>query len=158
MSSKQVCFSTIEIIEFPIILGDNPSVTAGPPLTISWEPQYRIELDLEVFERCREPCRRSDHDLIVDPYTREDVLIRAGFGTNQLAKFWIDPEIEVEEPLLMLSPETKRRRRKSLMKRTNKQRLLEIRLQEHELEEKLQRIREMLLKGSSRDLISTPCA
>jgi hypothetical protein len=82
---KQVSFATIEILEFPIMLGDNPSViTSGPPLPTSWEPQFRMEMDLDVFEMNR-PRRRCPQDLIIDSGTREqDVLIRSVVGITTI--------------------------------------------------------------------------
>lgn len=164
--NKRVGFATVEIIEFPIILGDNPSVMTGPPLTISWEPQYRIIVNMDVFEMHRGSCRRSEHDLIIDADIREDILIRAGIHCCQTTtNSWIDlaseneheedNEVVVQE--MVLSPK-KKRRRKSLMLRRNEQLLCEIRIQEQEVEEKLHKIQEMLLKCSSHDLVSPPCA
>ena len=36
---RSVAFGKIVITEFPIILGDNPAVTSGAPVTIDWVPQ-----------------------------------------------------------------------------------------------------------------------
>lgn len=88
MCARQVRFTTIEIIEFPIILGDNPAVSSGPPLTIDWEPQQRTQFDLNVFEEYR-PKRRHRKDLPIDPVIREEVLVASGIGLDQIL-FWQD--------------------------------------------------------------------
>lgn len=86
MPSKHVAFATIEIIEFPITLGDNPAVSSGPPLTIDWVPQQRTKFDLDVFEEYR-PERRHRRELPIDAGIREEVLIASGIGLDQIL-FW----------------------------------------------------------------------
>jgi len=52
--STVVRFSTIEIREYPRALGDNPSVTSGPPLTLKWNPISTSALDVvDVHEAAR---------------------------------------------------------------------------------------------------------
>ena len=92
MCAKHVSFGTIEIIEFPITLGDNPAVSSGPPLTIEWEPQQRIRFDLDLFEEYR-PERRHRRQLPIDPIVREDVLIASGIELDQLLR-WQDLSAE----------------------------------------------------------------
>ena len=86
MGPKHVGFSTIEIIEFPITLGCNPSVSSGPPLTIEWEPQQRTTFDLDMFEEYR-PERRHRLELPLDAFIREEVLVESGIGLDQIL-FW----------------------------------------------------------------------
>mmetsp|Transcript_117183 Transcript_117183/g.164834 ORF Transcript_117183/g.164834 Transcript_117183/m.164834 type:complete len:155 (+) Transcript_117183:28-492(+) len=85
-SKKTVSFSTIEIIEFPITLGDNPSVSSGAPLTIEWTPQDRCQFELDVFEKYR-PRRRHSSRLAIAPHIREEVLLAHGFGLDEIL-FW----------------------------------------------------------------------
>jgi hypothetical protein len=57
---KSVNFSQVEIIELPIILGDNPSLSSGgPPMCVGWEPMRRSEFPVDVYEKHR-PKRRSN--------------------------------------------------------------------------------------------------
>jgi hypothetical protein len=48
--TRAVHFSTIEIREYPRCLGDHPSVTQGPPLSIGWQHVNRWVLPLEESE------------------------------------------------------------------------------------------------------------
>jgi hypothetical protein len=77
MSTKQVNFDTIEIIELPMTLGDNPSVSVGAPLTVEWESQQRTTFQLDFFEKYR-PERRSRHTLVISPEAREKILLHHG--------------------------------------------------------------------------------
>jgi hypothetical protein len=52
--SRAVSFKTVEIYEHAYELGDNPSVSNGPPLTISWEQQDVHLLDLNQYELSRD--------------------------------------------------------------------------------------------------------
>ena len=53
----RVVFDTIKIRSFAIVLGDNPSVTKGPPISIGWDYFAQCELPLFKFERSRPPRR-----------------------------------------------------------------------------------------------------
>ena len=55
---KSVRFDQIQVLELPIILGDNPSISNGVPVTLDWTHQSEIHLDVERFEEHR-PSRRS---------------------------------------------------------------------------------------------------
>ena len=57
--SRTVKFSNVEIIELPYTLGDNPSVSGGPPVSASWISQKRTSLDLDFFEQYRPPRRNK---------------------------------------------------------------------------------------------------
>jgi hypothetical protein len=57
---KNVSFSSIEIREYPRILGDNPSVKRGPALSLGWYSRGRVtKLSVNEFEKLRSPKRRK---------------------------------------------------------------------------------------------------
>jgi hypothetical protein len=88
MSTKQVNFDTIEIIELPMTLGDNPSVSVGAPLTVEWESQQRTTFQLDFFEKYR-PERRSRRTLVISPEARQQILLQHGFCLEDiLAASW----------------------------------------------------------------------
>lgn len=70
--SRCVQFSFVEIIELPYTLGDNPSVSGGPPVAASWQSQKRTSLDLEFFELYRPP-RRNKSALHLSKEARKEL-------------------------------------------------------------------------------------
>ncbi len=65
-SSKKklnVTFSHVQIREYSRTVGDNPSVTCGPPLSIGWKYNKRGELDIDSYE--------ADKACRCDPDSRE---------------------------------------------------------------------------------------
>jgi hypothetical protein len=59
---KRVSFNSIEIVEFPMILGDHPACRIGPPVQTSWDAQRRTSIDVDEYELTRCP-RRSVEQL-----------------------------------------------------------------------------------------------
>ena len=53
-----VSFGHVEIREYPMILGDNPSPTDGIPITIGWKPQRQGIFTVDQYEKfhLREYC------------------------------------------------------------------------------------------------------
>lgn len=84
--AKGVTFDTLEVREFPIILGDNPSCEGGPPLTIDWgfDPDTHFAIDIEQFELMR-GVRRTSDKLKLDRPTRERVLVTTGTTQKEIA-------------------------------------------------------------------------
>ena len=63
---RSVRFDQIEIIELPIILGDNPSSsTGGPPMTVDWEALRRTEFGLDFYEKFRPQRKANRRKLII---------------------------------------------------------------------------------------------
>eukprot|EP00565_Helicotheca_tamesis_P005343 CAMPEP_0185735972 /NCGR_PEP_ID=MMETSP1171-20130828/26579_1 /TAXON_ID=374046 /ORGANISM="Helicotheca tamensis, Strain CCMP826" /LENGTH=271 /DNA_ID=CAMNT_0028406439 /DNA_START=72 /DNA_END=887 /DNA_ORIENTATION=+ len=80
-SKVSVAFATVEIQEYPITLGDNPSVSSGPPLTVSWVPSEKTMYSVEKYEGLRESKRRrSGSQLILKPSERWLRLLRVGIN------------------------------------------------------------------------------
>lgn len=78
-----VKFDKIEIREYPIHIGDNPSVTRGAPLTIDWTPMNHLEYNLEQYEEVRPP-RRSAPELVTSALTRQTLLQQNGFSDKEI--------------------------------------------------------------------------
>jgi hypothetical protein len=87
MSSKsqRVAFANdITIIEFPMMIGDNPSVSSGAPIQIGWVPQSTITRNLDMYEHFREGKRRHDEKLIMKVPERLNILLRAGYSLEDI--------------------------------------------------------------------------
>jgi hypothetical protein len=61
-NKRCIAFGRLEIHEFPIILGDNPSCSDGAPLTVGWERVRHMVFDMEYYETYNpsESRRRKD--------------------------------------------------------------------------------------------------
>jgi hypothetical protein len=78
---RSVSFGHVRIREHPRALGDNPSVSSGPALSLGWysddpgacEHSRTRELPLDVYEDGR-PSRRGRRELVVPRHVRERVL------------------------------------------------------------------------------------
>lgn len=82
-SSSIVGFSSVEIIELPYTLGDNPAVSCGPPISASWGSQKRTILNLDFFEQYR-PFRRDKEALHLSRRARTElyVMLKVFVGVN----------------------------------------------------------------------------
>ena len=67
-------------------LGDNPSCSSGPPLTISWEPESTHAYPLEKYETHREGSRRGRYEMIVPSSVRMDMLQNAGHSYSEIIR------------------------------------------------------------------------
>jgi hypothetical protein len=57
---RRVVFGRIEIKEYSYMLGDNPSVSDGAPLTIAWKSQRKVVFEVEYYEAYHpSPVRRG---------------------------------------------------------------------------------------------------
>jgi hypothetical protein len=54
-----VSFGRIEIREYPYDLGDNPSVSAGVPVTLGWDYTDEYDFEVENYERIFKSCNRE---------------------------------------------------------------------------------------------------
>eukprot|EP00566_Odontella_aurita_P000819 CAMPEP_0113551560 /NCGR_PEP_ID=MMETSP0015_2-20120614/14590_1 /TAXON_ID=2838 /ORGANISM="Odontella" /LENGTH=378 /DNA_ID=CAMNT_0000452461 /DNA_START=214 /DNA_END=1350 /DNA_ORIENTATION=+ /assembly_acc=CAM_ASM_000160 len=79
-----VRYGSVEIREFPITLGDNPSVSCGPPFTIDWKPQEIYDpVALDEYESSRPP-RRSHLQMAIPEAVRKDLLRKTGLTPQQI--------------------------------------------------------------------------
>eukprot|EP00956_Cyclotella_meneghiniana_P016332 scaffold25774_cov80-Cyclotella_meneghiniana.AAC.2 len=72
--SGSIKFGQVNIREYERVLGDNPSVTSGPPLSIGWRyaPEL-IKLDVDTFESGK-GLPRSSSEYLVPKAVRERIL------------------------------------------------------------------------------------
>jgi len=83
MEDKSVNFSTLEIKSFPRRLGDNPSTTSGPALTIAWDAESTTTVEVEEYEATRGE-RRSLKDLRIPGYKRQAWLHEEGVTLKEV--------------------------------------------------------------------------
>ena len=81
ISRRKVGFGRISIREYPMIVGDNPSVSKGVPISIDWEHLSEDFLDVSHYEELRKDSRRTGMDeLRMRPFYRDDMLRKLGFS------------------------------------------------------------------------------
>jgi hypothetical protein len=82
--SGGVQFDVVQVRVYDQTIGDNPSVSYGPPIGLDWEYEELEPIDLEVYEATRSP-RRTMRQMLLNFYSRRDILtICCGFSTEQL--------------------------------------------------------------------------
>jgi hypothetical protein len=82
-SVKSVRFSTVQVREYPITIGDCLSVSEGVPHTIEWDYLEEHNMNVNQYERKRPTQqRRQGESLILDSHTREQRLRSVGFTTQ----------------------------------------------------------------------------
>jgi hypothetical protein len=68
----RVNFGTITAWEFPPTIGDNPSVSAGVPISLGHSPSSTAVVDIDAYEKSRKP-RRTTRQLKIDCREREEM-------------------------------------------------------------------------------------
>jgi len=87
-----VSFRNISIREYPMIVGDNPSVSSGPPLTIAWEFDELGTIPLDSYEHNR-PTRRSSDQMSIPKMERLKILENSGISRSEIEKVVKDVNI-----------------------------------------------------------------
>eukprot|EP00980_Cylindrotheca_fusiformis_P008803 scaffold1870_cov104-Cylindrotheca_fusiformis.AAC.4 len=83
---SSVSFSTIEIHEHPIILGNGRAASgSGPCLEIDWMEQSNILLNLEEYESMRYQ-RRNKEELLMPGKLRTNLLLDTGYTMRELSE------------------------------------------------------------------------
>lgn len=82
---RNVSFSNISMRNYPLTLGDNPSVSYGPPTTLDWEFEETGELSLDDYEHNRAP-RRRPREMVLNYYQRKAILERNGCSEEEIKK------------------------------------------------------------------------
>lgn len=91
-SKTKVTFSTLQIRTYETVLGDNPSCTGGPPLSIGWRynPEH-YDSTVDEYERKQDELyggpeiRPLDIDLVLHRSERESILLKMGYNQQDLA-------------------------------------------------------------------------
>ena len=76
---KSVQFSNLEIRTYPVTLGDNPSVSSGPPLTLGWNYTSTHTFPVATYESQRPPAsRRKLSEMALPQSLRIEMLCEDG--------------------------------------------------------------------------------
>mmetsp|Transcript_51965 Transcript_51965/g.62592 ORF Transcript_51965/g.62592 Transcript_51965/m.62592 type:complete len:178 (+) Transcript_51965:101-634(+) len=81
---KRVTFNNIIIREYRRALGDNPSVTFGPPMSIGWEYGSERSISFEDHNEMRRKYNFGSGVKILSRAEREDLLLLEGYQIKDL--------------------------------------------------------------------------
>ena len=83
---RNVSFHTMEIREYGVVLGDNPSCSSGPPVQLAWNPHDSTKLRIDDYEEHRPP-RRDRAEMLMSYNVRWWSLMReSGYTVSQLKR------------------------------------------------------------------------
>jgi len=90
---KALKFNEVEIIEFPYVLGDNPSVSLGPPLSMAHTHQDRFSVDLIAYDDAKETIhRRSNQEMRMDQMLRMHILQSSGHSLQDIMQATVEAQ------------------------------------------------------------------
>lgn len=119
-SSKSVHFSTIEVRDYSLCLGDHPDVNRGAPVSLDWEYESEQSFDIEEYEKrtCGRE-KKTEDEMIRLAFEREYVLRKLGYSMEEIESRSKSVKKDqknrsqtrrnmIFEPLMIMSEETKR--------------------------------------------------
>eukprot|EP00979_Chaetoceros_neogracilis_P010820 scaffold2612_cov267-Chaetoceros_neogracile.AAC.13 len=111
-----VSFDRVNVRSYPIVLGDNPSVSKGAPISIDWQHFRQDNSDIDKYEEARQDARRSKTQMRIPYGVRYDILENAGEHDKT-----VDDVVNIE-----VKKEMARRWLKNVLKRSEKKKEKEI--------------------------------
>jgi hypothetical protein len=117
-----VSFSEVEIRKHYLILGDNPAVTAGPPLAIDWDAHATETISVDDFETQRPP-KKPLEDLKM-PVLDRKIYIRDLLYTREQVQETMQSVYEIKasriETKAVLKEQKQKKKQKKVQRRRSK--------------------------------------
>ena len=83
--SKTVQFTTIEIRDYSLCLGDHPDVNRGAPVSLDWEYQSQQSFDIEEYEqRYSGKEKKTEQEMVRLAFEREYTLRKLGYTNEEI--------------------------------------------------------------------------
>jgi hypothetical protein len=82
---QSVRFDSVTIRQYPVIPGDNPSVSEGPPLTMDWKSSNKFSTNVDKFEEVRKGHRRHSSQMRMPSSMRVIFLIEQEYSIRDIA-------------------------------------------------------------------------
>jgi len=80
---RNVRFSDVSVRFYACQLGDNPTCSVGPPISLSWTYVSDISISVDEFEKTKRHTRKLD-ELIIPAFTRIKMLRRNGYSLQEI--------------------------------------------------------------------------
>eukprot|EP00978_Attheya_sp_CCMP212_P014432 scaffold36763_cov44-Attheya_sp.AAC.1 len=83
--TAKVSFSHVELRDYEIKLGNNPSCTSGPPVELGW--CYTImasPMNIDAYEETRRGQRRDRSEMIMPSHYRKEKLMEFGYSSRDI--------------------------------------------------------------------------
>eukprot|EP00814_Leptocylindrus_danicus_P017681 CAMPEP_0116024918 /NCGR_PEP_ID=MMETSP0321-20121206/12669_1 /TAXON_ID=163516 /ORGANISM="Leptocylindrus danicus var. danicus, Strain B650" /LENGTH=169 /DNA_ID=CAMNT_0003496873 /DNA_START=350 /DNA_END=860 /DNA_ORIENTATION=+ len=81
---RKVSFGAVQFREHELVLGDNPSCSMGPPVSLGWGFKDRRPMNLDLFEQARSGTRRNDKEFYMPTCVREEMLFERDYSRAEL--------------------------------------------------------------------------
>ena len=81
--TKRVAFNTIEVREHNVTLGDNPSCSNGPPVSMKWEHNNSYQMSIDDYESER-GSRREKSELVIPREVRLHLIKKDGVSRREI--------------------------------------------------------------------------
>jgi len=83
---NSVSFSSVIVREYDQTIGDHPSVSYGPPISLDWNYEEQASVELDDYE-CLRGKRRSASQLMMSYWVRKDKLMyKFGYSEEEMKK------------------------------------------------------------------------
>ena len=81
---KSVRFSSVDIRDYSLCIGDNPSVSRGVPISLDWDYDEEHSHDINNYEHSRFGDRRESEALKLPSLQRVQVLKKLGYSRGEI--------------------------------------------------------------------------
>lgn len=83
-TQDSISFGNVQIRQYDVIIGDNPSTKKGPSIDIDWKYQQNHEIPIDTYESKREGVRRTVSKLFIAPKERMHRLNKWGYTNSEI--------------------------------------------------------------------------
>ena len=84
ISNKSVRFSSVDVRDYALCLGDNPSVSRGAPISLGWDYDQEHSYEINTYEHDRFGDRRDSVSLKLPSLQRIQLLKTIGYSRGEI--------------------------------------------------------------------------
>ena len=115
--SHKISFGTVQVRQYNIMIGDNPSTRHGPSITYDWEYEEHESIPIDRYEHLRQSQRRTnEEDLFIPSNVRELILKRCGYTEDELEMVQKDVDVIRKQRNQTMKEEIRKIRREKMRK------------------------------------------